>query len=56
MEDNYANELNKQGWTNLGKMPKFTINQEHFSCTTEKKTYAHTQYSCILILDSVGQC
>ena len=34
----YANELGKQGGKNLRKIPKFSINHEHFSRTIEKKS------------------
>ena len=32
----YANELGKQGRKNPRKIPKFSINHEHFSGTIEK--------------------
>ena len=40
MEENheYANELEKQGGKNPRKIPKFSINHEHFSRTIEKKS------------------
>ena len=37
----YTHEFGKQGGKNPRKIPKFSINHEHFSCTIE--IYAHTQ-------------
>ena len=49
-DDEYANKLGKQGWKNPRKIPKFSINHEHISRSTEtisKITPTHSSWGIL---------